>query len=88
MDLQAVLRVIDFFFPLEVISAVLLIFAMENVLDYYIQLYLGDGATGLAWLVVYLVGVTLVSLLNYIQADEAERNELEDDWDDITDDAR
>lgn len=85
MGLRALLRVIDFFIPVDVLSAVLLVFAMENVLEYYFTIYVGESATGQAWLVVYVLGLLLVAALNVLSADAEEIDELEDDVDDLLD---
>lgn len=84
MDSQAIIRVLDFFVPVDVLSAVLLVFAMENVLESYVTTYV-DQTSGLFWLGVYICGLLLVALLNYVSADDHERAELGADVDDVFD---
>lgn len=79
MNLRALLRVIDFFIPIEVLSAVLMVFALENVIDYYFTLYVPEHLMGRAWLAVYIVGLLIIAGLNLAAADEDELDELEED---------
>lgn len=80
MNLRALLRVIDFFVPVDVFTAVFVVFALENVADYYFSLYIPDGLSGPVWLVIAVIGL---ALLNLASADAEELDELEDDLEDI-----
>lgn len=81
--LNALLGIIGFFIPAEVLSAVLLVFAMENVLDAAFQMYVPDGAGAGAWLAIYVGGVIAVSVMNYAGATEEEREDLSENIDDL-----
>jgi len=82
IDWRALLRIIDWFVPFEVFTAVFVVFALENVTDYYFSLYVSEEVSGPIWLVIALVAMVF---LNFASADEEEREELEDDVDDLTD---
>lgn len=78
MNPRALVRILDFFIPLEVLSSVLMVFVAENILDSLV------GSIGLyGWLTIYLVGVLVVSGLRYVSADDDELDELEDDLEDL-----
>lgn len=78
MNPRALVRILDFFIPLEVLSSVLMVFVAENILDSLV------GPIGLyGWLTIYLVGVLVVSGLRYVSADDDELDELEDDLEDL-----
>lgn len=79
--LRSFLGVIDFFIPSEVLSAVLLVFTMENVLDYLFSTYVPPELWGYGWVVVYVFGVAFISALNYLTADSDELDDLSDDLD-------
>jgi hypothetical protein len=81
--LRSLAGIFDFFFPADVLSSVLLIFTMENVLDYAISSYIPEGFGPLSWLAVYVLGVGVISALNYATADEDELEDLEDDLEDF-----
>ena len=82
IDWRALLRIIDWFVPFEVFTAVFVVFALENVTDYYFSLYVPEGVSGPLWLVIALVAMVF---LNFASADEEERDELEDNVEDLTD---
>lgn len=78
IDIDAILRLIDHFLPLDVISSVFLVFALENVME----LTLGEiGLVG--WITVYVVGIVVVSALNLVSADEEEIEDIREDIDDV-----
>jgi archaellum biogenesis protein FlaJ (TadC family) len=80
--LSGLAAVVDFFIPMEVLSSVLLIFAMENVLNTAVAATVGDG-NGMVWVLVYIAGLSAVSALNYVSADDDELEEFHDDLDDV-----
>jgi hypothetical protein len=80
--LSGLAAVLDFFLPMEVLSSVLLIFAMENVLETAVSETIGSGG-GAVWVVIYILGLSSVAALNYVGADEDERDDLHDDLDDV-----
>ena len=82
MDYRAIIRVVDFFVPMDVFTAVFVVFALENVADYYFSLYVPDGLSGPMWLGIAVVAL---ALLNLASADEEEMDELEEDLEDIRD---
>lgn len=76
--LNGLFGVIDFFVPLEVLSSVFLVFVAENILEQVV------GDLGLyGWLAVYGIGLAVVSVMRYVGADEDERAELSDDFDQL-----
>lgn len=83
IDLRALLRVFDFFVPVEVLSAVLMVFAMENVLDYYVMTLVPPDQSANAWILVYLLGAASIGLMNLLTAETDDLEELADDLDDL-----
>lgn len=83
MDFRAFLRVIDFFVPMEVLSAVFLIFALENVIDIVVSIHLPEASPLGVWVAIYLIGVLVMGLANYYSADEEELEELGDDLEEL-----
>jgi hypothetical protein len=81
--LNALLGIIGFFIPAEVLSAVLLVFAMENVLDELFQAYVPEAAGASVWIALYVVGICAISLMNYLSATDEELEDLSDDFDDL-----
>jgi len=75
---RAVLDILDFFVPLEVLTSVFLVFVGEMIFEQVV------GEVGLtSLLLIYLGGIVLTSVLRYLTADEEEREELGDDIDDL-----
>jgi hypothetical protein len=83
MRLNAVLGILDFFIPASVLSSVLLVFTMENILDHLFQVYVPENAGALGWVLVYILGITAISAMNYATADEEELEDLSDDLEDL-----
>jgi hypothetical protein len=81
--LRSLAGVVDFFVPAEVLSAVLLVFTMENILDHLFASFVPSGLETIGWVVVYILGISAVSGLNYITADEEKREDLSDDLEDL-----
>lgn len=79
--LSSLAGILDFFIPAEVLSAVLLVFTMENVLNYAFSAYIPSEFEVFGWVTVYVLGVLVVSALNYATADEEELDDLSDDFD-------
>lgn len=76
--IRAIIDIIDFFVPLEVLTSVFLVFVGELIFEAVV------GAVALPALVgIYLLGILLTSALRYLSADEDEISELEDDLDDL-----
>lgn len=76
MRLRALLRALDFFVPMDVLLAVFMVFALENIVDALV------GDVGLhVWIVLYMVGVVMLGVAHYFSADEDERDEFEEDVD-------
>lgn len=80
--IRALFGIVDFFIPIDllttVLSSVLLVFALENVLDTII----GDASLTV-WLIVSISGVAVLAVVRLLSADEDEIDELEDDLDDF-----
>lgn len=83
MNLRALLRIIDFFIPVDVFTAVFVVFALENVANHYFSLYVPDGFSGPAWLVIAIIAM---AFLNIASADDEEMDGLEEDIDDVFED--
>lgn len=81
--LDAVAGILDFFIPAEVLSAVLLVFTMENILDALFSSFVPTKFRAVGWIMVYILGIIAVSGLNYVSADAEDREELDDDLDDL-----
>lgn len=78
MKLRSLIRVIDFFVPLEVLTSVFLIFVGELIFEKVV------GSVSLPTLFgIYLTGIALTSALRYLSADEDEIDDLENDFDDL-----
>lgn len=75
--------ILDFFIPAEVLSAVLLVFAMENILDYLFTAHFPAEYEAFGWLSIYLLGVVSISILNYMTATEDDLEELNEDIDNL-----
>ena len=75
--------ILDFFIPAEVLSAVLLVFTMENILNYAFLNYIPAEFEAVGWMAVYLIGIASVSILNYVTADEEELEDLDEDFDQL-----
>lgn len=56
---------------------------MENILDRAFSVFIPDQFAAVGWIVIYVLGVGLVSLLNYVTADEDELEDLGDDLDNL-----
>lgn len=80
---QALASVANFFVPAEVLSGVLLIFTMEHIFELSFSYFLTDSTEFVGWIAVYILGVLLISVMNYLSATEAERDALSDDIDDL-----
>lgn len=81
--LDSIAGILNFFVPADVLSSVLLVFTMENVLDHTFSALIPPEWEAKAWVLVYIIGVLAISSLNYVTADEEEREELSDDLDDL-----
>jgi hypothetical protein len=80
--LSSLAGILNFFIPAEVLSAVLLVFTMENLLDQTFSMFIPSEYEAFGWVTVYVVGIIAVSALNYVTADEDELDDLSDDLDD------
>lgn len=76
--LRTLLRIFNFFVPIDVLSGVFLVFALENAM----AAALGPIGIG-GWIVVYFVGLVLVVVFQYYSADGEEMDEFEDALDDL-----
>lgn len=83
MDWRAALRVCEFFVPAEVLMAVLMVFALENVVDALFALFVPDGATAVAYAAIYLLAAAGFGAYNLLTADAEEIDELDADLDDV-----
>jgi len=76
--LRALLDILDFFVPLEVLTSVFLVFVGEMIFERVI------GEVGvMTLLLIYIGGIALTSVLRYLSADSEEREYLADDIDDL-----
>ena len=76
--LRALLDILDFFVPLEVLTSVFLVFVGEMIFERVV------GEVGvMTLLLIYIGGVALTSVLRYLSADSEEREDLADDIDDL-----
>lgn len=86
-DWRSLLRVVDFFLPLDIITAVvaggLAVFAVENLLDAYIRTHVPEQHWNVVWFLVAVSGVIILSLFNLMSADKEEIDELEEEIDDV-----
>jgi hypothetical protein len=80
--LRSLASILDFFIPAEVMSAVLLVFTMEKILDAAFSALIPDDFQAVGWIAVYIIGITAVSGLNYATANEEELEDLSDDLED------
>lgn len=80
MNFRAIIRIIDFFIPFNIITAVFVVFALENVVSHYFALYIPPRFSGPAWIIIAILGL---ALMNIASADEEEIDELEEDIEDI-----
>ena len=76
---DSLIGIFDFFIPSDVLSSVLLVFAMENLLDYGFNSYIPATFQTLSWILIYIFGLVAISVINYKTADEDELDELNDD---------
>lgn len=81
--LNSLAGILDFFIPAEVLSSVLLVFAMENILDHSFSIFIPSNLETVGWIAVYTIGVLAISILNYITAEKDELEDLNDDLDNI-----
>lgn len=81
MDVRAVLQVIDSFIPIDFLTAVLVVFAGENLFELYIAGSIPPRYQLLFWLATIGIGL----YINYITMSEQERDELEDELEDVRD---
>ena len=81
--LRALAGILNFFIPAEVLSAVLLVFTMENVLDFLFSEFVPKSLQGAGWILIYLIGVVFISALNYTTANDEEIEDFNDDLDDF-----
>lgn len=82
-SIEAALGILGFFIPAEVVSAVLLVFTMENVLDYLFTTHIPPNFSVFGWVAVYLIGTLSISIVNYYTATDEEREELSEDLSDL-----
>lgn len=80
VDVGAFVDILNFFVPFEVVSGVGLIFAMENIVEAWLE----TGQVPVIWIYVYIVFALGIGVVRYYTADESELDELEDDLDTIT----
>lgn len=78
-DLEAILGILDFIIPFEVVAAVGLVFAAENI----VEAYIATGKVPIVWVQVYAVVVIVLAIVRYLSANEEELEDLEDDIDEI-----
>lgn len=78
-NFQAILGILDFIIPFEVVAAVGLVFAAENIVESYVT----TGEIPIVWLQVYVVVILIVAGARYLAADDDEIEDLEDDIDEI-----
>lgn len=78
-NLQAVLGILDFIIPFEVVAAVGLVFAAENIVDSFVT----TGEIPIVWVQVYIIVIIIIAGVRYLTADENEIEDLEDDIDEI-----
>lgn len=81
--LSAVAGIIDFFIPADVLTAVLLVFTLENVLDQLFSTHVPPKYEAVGWFLVYALGVISIGVINYVSAEDDEREDLTDDLEDI-----
>lgn len=78
MKIRALFQVIDFFLPTDVLLAVFMVFALENIVAQIV----GDVGV-VVWLALYVVGTAILGLTRYLSADEEEMEDLQEDFDDL-----
>lgn len=80
-DLEAVAGIVNFIIPVDVVLAIGIVFALENVVESYVT----SGTIAMEWVWIYLAGVVVLGVIRLVTADEEEMDELEDDLDELTD---
>ena len=76
VDIRAFFGVINFFVPFELVSAVLMVFTLENVLDRIFVQYIPSKYALPFWLTFYLLGVIVIGAANLFGSDDEELEEL------------
>lgn len=61
MNREQAAEYIDYFIPREVVSAVLIVFSLENVIDNAFSAFVPQGMAGIGWTLIFLVSVVLVA---------------------------
>ena len=77
--LQAVAGVLDFVVPFDVLSAVGLVFALENIVEAYIT----TGTIPAEWAAIYVAFAVVVGVVRYLSADDEEVAGFEEDLDEL-----
>lgn len=80
-NFQAILGIVDFIIPFEVVSALGLVFTAENILEAYVT----TGEIPMVWVWLYLVFVVAIGIVRLATANEEEIDVLEDDLEELTD---
>lgn len=80
-ELEAVAGIVNFIIPVDVVLAIGIVFALENVVEAYVT----SGTVPMEWVWIYLAGVIVLGVIRFVTADEEEMDELEDDLDELRD---
>ena len=80
-ELEAVAGIVNFIIPADVVLAIGIVFALENVVEAYVT----SGTVPMEWVWIYLAGVVVLGVIRFVTADEEEMDELEDDLDELRD---
>jgi hypothetical protein len=80
-ELKAIFGIVDFVIPFEVLSAVGLVFTMENILESFLT----TGSVEMMWVYLYFVFVVIIAVFRLVSADEGEIDELVDDITELSD---
>lgn len=83
--LRQIATVVDFFIPQDVLISILLVFAMENVVDTLISQFVPDGWTLVTYGAIYILTIALLGASRFLSADTEDLAELEDSVNELAD---
>jgi quinol-cytochrome oxidoreductase complex cytochrome b subunit len=79
MDKDLVRRYLDYFLPREVLGPVVLVFALENIIDIIFSTSVPDSHRFVGWIVIFILSIILIAYWGGVDEDmEDFEEELED----------
>lgn len=80
MDRELLRRYLDYFLPREVLGPVVLVFALENIIDILFTMYVPDSNRFVGWIVIFLLTIAMIAYWGGVDEDMDDfEDELEDD---------